>query len=99
MLSSIAYGGSVAASGLTAGTAVPASVLPFILRGVNLLGIDSVACPMEERIQIWERMASDLKPERLDALVDREITLTGLPAALEDILQSNTRGRILVRLS
>ncbi|MNP83766.1 putative quinone oxidoreductase YhfP [compost metagenome] len=54
---------------------------------------------MEERIQIWERMASDLKPERLDALVDREITLTGLPAALEDIRQSNTRGRILVRLS
>ncbi|QQZ59406.1 acryloyl-CoA reductase [Paenibacillus sonchi] len=99
LLSKIAYGGSVAASGLTAGTAVPATVLPFILRGVSLLGIDTVACPIEQRIQIWERMASDLKPERLDALVDREVTLTELPAALEDILASNTRGRVLVRLS
>ncbi|OKP66821.1 quinone oxidoreductase [Paenibacillus sp. P3E] len=99
VLSKIAYGGSVAASGLTAGTSVPTTVLPFILRGVSLLGIDSVACPMEQRIQIWDRMGSDLKPELLDALVDREVTLTDLPAALEDILKSNTRGRVLVRLS
>ncbi|MNR62590.1 putative quinone oxidoreductase YhfP [compost metagenome] len=54
---------------------------------------------MKERIQIWDRMASDLKPEQLDALVDREITLAELPVALEDILKSNTRGRVLVRLS
>lgn len=99
VLSKIAYGGSVAASGLTAGTSVPTTVLPFILRGVSLLGIDSVACPMEQRIQIWDRMGSDLKPEQLDVLVDREVTLTDLPAALEDILKSNTRGRVLVRLS
>ncbi|MBW4083111.1 acryloyl-CoA reductase [Paenibacillus sp. S150] len=99
MLSKITYGGSVAASGLTAGTAVATTVLPFILRGVSLLGIDSVACPMEQRIQIWDRMASDLKPEQLDNLVDREIAIAELPAALEDILKSNTRGRVLVRLS
>lgn len=99
VLSKIAYGGAVAASGLTAGTAVPTTVLPFILRGVSLLGIDSVSCPAGKRQPIWARMANDLKPDNLDVLVDREITLTELPAALEDILNSNTRGRVLVRLS
>ncbi|ETT63546.1 YhdH/YhfP family quinone oxidoreductase [Paenibacillus sp. FSL R7-277] len=99
VLSKIAYGGAVAASGLTAGTAVPTTVLPFILRGVSLLGIDSVACPMEKRAKLWQRMAGDMKPEVLDTLVDREISLTELPATLQDILQSGTRGRVLVRLS
>lgn len=99
VLSKITYGGAVAASGLTAGTAVPTTVLPFILRGVSLLGIDSVSCPAEKRADIWKRMASDMKPEVLEQLVDREITLDKLPAALADILKSNTRGRVLVRLS
>ncbi|MRN52660.1 acryloyl-CoA reductase [Paenibacillus monticola] len=99
ILSKIAYKGSVAASGLTAGTSVPTTVLPFILRGVNLLGIDSVLCPMDTRLQVWERMAADLKPEHLENLVDREVTLNDLPEALADILKSNTRGRVLVRLS
>ncbi|MEK4007541.1 acrylyl-CoA reductase family protein [Paenibacillus sp. FSL H3-0333] len=99
VLSKITYGGAVAASGLTAGTAIPTTVLPFILRGVSLLGIDSVACPMEKRAKLWQRMAGDMKPEVLDTLVDREISLTELPAALQDILQSGTRGRVLVRLS
>ncbi|NOU82402.1 acryloyl-CoA reductase [Paenibacillus sp. LMG 31459] len=99
VLSKIAYGGAVAASGLTAGTAVPTTVLPFILRGVSLLGIDSVSCPAEKRAKLWQRMAGDMKPAVLEKLVDREITLKELPAALEDILKSNTRGRVLVRLS
>lgn len=99
VLSKIAYGGAVAASGLTAGTAVPATVMPFILRGVSLLGIDSVSCPAGKRLEMWNRMANDLKPAALEQLVDREITLSDLPAALTDILQSNTRGRVLVRLS
>lgn len=99
VLSKIAYGGAVAASGLIAGTAVPTTVLPFILRGVSLLGIDSVACPMEIRAKLWQRMAGDMKPAVLDTLVDREISLTELPAALQDILQSGTRGRVLVCLS
>lgn len=99
VLSKIAYGGAVAASGLTAGTAVPTTVLPFILRGVSLLGIDSVACPMEKRAKLWQRMAGDMKPVVLETLVDREISLSELPAALQDILQSGTRGRVLVRLS
>lgn len=99
VLSKITYGGSVAASGLTAGTAVPTTVLPFILRGVSLLGIDSVSCRMELRMKIWERMATDLKPDSLETLVDREIPLSELPTALEDILKSDTKGRVLVRLS
>ncbi|QUL57280.1 acryloyl-CoA reductase [Paenibacillus tritici] len=99
VLSQIAYGGAVAASGLTAGTAVPTTVLPFILRGVSLLGIDSVSCPIGTRTKLWQRMAGDMKPAVLDTLVDREISLNELPAALGDILRSHTRGRVLVRLS
>lgn len=99
ILSKISYRGSVAASGLTGGTSVPTTVLPFILRGVNLLGIDSVECPTELRSKVWARMASDLKPAQLDALVDREVTLSELPQALEDILQGNLKGRVLVRIS
>ncbi|AIQ12561.1 acrylyl-CoA reductase family protein [Paenibacillus durus] len=99
ILSKIAYRGSVAVSGLTGGTKVPATVLPFILRGVNLLGIDSVFCPAGLRLKVWERMAGDLKPANLEALVDREVTLDELPQALADILKSNTRGRVLVKVS
>lgn len=98
VLSKIAYGGSAAVSGLTGGTSVPATVLPFILRGVNLLGIDSVMCPADVRVQLWEQMASSWKPDVLEALVDREAGLGELPAALGDILQSSTRGRVLVKL-
>lgn len=63
IISKIIYGGSVAVSGLTGGGAVPTSVFPFILRGVNLLGIDSVYCPMGIRQKLWERIATDLKPK------------------------------------
>lgn len=98
ILSCISYGGSVAASGLTGGTAVPATVMPFILRGVSLLGIDSVFCPASRRQKLWERMAGDWKPGQLELLVDREISLRHLPQALADITQSRTLGRIVVRL-
>ncbi|TVX99803.1 acryloyl-CoA reductase [Cohnella terricola] len=96
ILSKIIYGGSVAVSGLTGGIGVPTTVLPFILRGVNLLGIDSVYCPAERRVNSWNRMVQDLKPEHLETLVDREVSLQGLQEALSDILKSNTHGRILV---
>lgn len=98
VLSKISYGGSVAVSGLTGGTSVPTTVLPFILRGVNLLGIDSVFCPAERRLKLWDRMAGDLKPHNLETLVDREVSLHELPQALSDILRSKTKGRILVRV-
>ncbi|RAU99524.1 acryloyl-CoA reductase [Paenibacillus sp. YN15] len=99
VLSRIAYRGAVAVSGLTGGTAVPASVLPFILRGVSLLGIDSVMCPAAEREELWKLMANSWKPEQLDKLVNREVTLAELPQTLADILRSATRGRVLVRLA
>jgi putative YhdH/YhfP family quinone oxidoreductase len=99
ILSKLAYGGAVAASGLTGGTKLPATVLPFILRGVSLLGIDSVYCGREKRIKLWERMATDLKPDHLDHLLDREVSLHELPDALRDILQSRTLGRIVVTLT
>jgi putative YhdH/YhfP family quinone oxidoreductase len=99
ILSKIEYGGSVAASGLTGGTEVPTTVLPFILRRVSLLGIDSVYCSAETRANLWKRMAQDLKPEQLESLVDREVSLQELPEALSDILKSRTRGRILVHVA
>lgn len=63
------YGAAVAASGLTGGTSIPTSVMPFILRGVALLGIDSVQTPMDTRREVWKRIASDLKPKGLKASV------------------------------
>lgn len=99
IISCIAYGGSVAASGLTGGTAVPTTVMPFILRGVNLLGIDSVFCPADRRLKLWELMAGTWKPHKLEQLVDREVTLPDLPQALADILQSKTLGRIIVNVN
>lgn len=99
LLGQITYGGSVAVSGLAGGTAIPATVLPFILRGVNLLGIDSVLCPMERRQKLWLRMADDLKPADLERLVHREVSLAELPEALADALLAKTHGRVIVRMS
>jgi acrylyl-CoA reductase (NADPH) len=96
-LKRIHYGGSVAASGLTGGSALPATVLPFILRGVNLLGIDSVMTPIDRRRAVWERIASDLKPVGL-AAIGHDITLGGLDAALTAILQGEATGRSVVDL-
>jgi acrylyl-CoA reductase (NADPH) len=98
LLSQIQYGGSVAVSGLTAGTKLPTTVFPFILRGVNLLGIDSVNCPMETRIKIWNRLATDFKPKNLEGLIQQEVTLDQLPAVLPTLLKGQARGRILVKL-
>ncbi|QHS21943.1 acryloyl-CoA reductase [Virgibacillus sp. MSP4-1] len=98
VLSQIQYGGSVAVSGLTAGTKVPTAVFPFILRGVNLLGIDSVYCPMETRQKIWEHLASDFKPDSFEPFVQQEVTLEELPAVLPDLLEGKARGRTLVKV-
>lgn len=99
ILSKITYGGSVAVSGLTGGGPVPTSVFPFILRGVNLLGIDSVYCPMEIRKKVWNRMAAELKPENLLQSIQKEITLEELPENLPILLKAQARGRILVKIS
>lgn len=93
VLSTTQYGGSVALSGLTAGTAVSTTVLPFILRGINLLGIDSVYCPMESRRKVWKRLAGDFKPQELNESIVNDIRLEGLPDVLTDILGGKVRDR------
>ena len=98
ILSKVKYGGSVAVSGLTGGGAVPTSVFPFILRGVNLLGIDSVYCPMEKRKNIWNRLATDLKPADMNDFLFKEVSLEELPQELPTILKGGIIGRILVRV-
>ncbi|MGG3571760.1 acryloyl-CoA reductase [Bacillus gobiensis] len=99
VLSQLQYGGAVAVSGLTAGTKVPTSVFPFILRGIKLLGIDSVYCPMETRLKVWERLATDLKPANLENFIHQEVTLHELPETLPSLLKGQVRGRTLVKIS
>jgi acrylyl-CoA reductase (NADPH) len=90
------YGGAVATCGLTGGTPVPTTVFPFILRAVSLLGIDSVQCPMPLRQAIWQRLATDWKPTRLDAIISREVSLDDLPEVTAAILKGAVQGRVLV---
>ncbi|MBX0356833.1 acryloyl-CoA reductase [Halobacillus sp. Nhm2S1] len=97
VLSNTKYGGAVAVSGLTAGVEVPTTVFPFILRGVNLLGIDSVYCPKDLREKLWTRMATDLKPDDLGE-IEKEVSLKELPDTLSDILQGKVRGRTVVNI-
>ncbi|TVY10894.1 NADPH:quinone oxidoreductase family protein [Paenibacillus cremeus] len=98
IVSSLRYGGSVAVSGLTGGFEVPTTVYPFILRGVNVLGIDSVYCPADVRRVIWQRLAGDLKPRQLLESIGQEITLTDLPDKLQEILKGTVRGRTVVKI-
>lgn len=97
VIGSLQYGGAVAASGLTGGRGLSTTVLPFILRGVALLGVDSVQYPLDLRTALWERLAGDLRPAGLEELVAEEIELDGLDRALAAILRSEMRGRALVR--
>jgi len=97
VLKKIDYGGSVAASGLTGGGSLPTTVMPFILRGVNLLGIDSVLLPMDRRRETWRRIATDLKPTGLDR-IGHEIGLDDLDGILTGILDGAVTGRNVVNL-
>ncbi len=89
--------GAVAASGLTGGAELSTTVFPFILRGVALLGVDSVQTPIERRRAIWERLATDLRPRDLDGLAAGEVGLDGLEPVLDAILAGQLKGRTLVR--
>ena len=91
------YGGSIAAFGNTGGFNLNTTVLPFILRGVNLLGIDSVYCPMGLRRDLWQRLASAYKPTRLLSHIGQEVSFEELPAALERILKGRARGHTVVK--
>jgi acrylyl-CoA reductase (NADPH) len=91
----VKYGGAVAACGLAQGADFPATVMPFILRGVRLLGVDSVMAPKAARLRAWERLARDLDPALID-VIGAEIGLGEAVAAASDLLAGNVRGRIIV---
>lgn len=95
---SMQYRGVVAACGLAGGMDFPATVAPFILRGVTLAGVDSVMCPRWERIAAWERLAHDLDPSKLD-LIGATISLEEAPGCADDIMAGRLRGRVVVDLS
>ncbi len=89
--------GSIAAIGLAAGIELNTTVMPFILRGISLLGINSADCPHALRCKIWQRLATDLHPKHLDDIVDRVIHLEQLPEVFDEMLAGEVRGRILVQ--
>lgn len=91
----VKYGGAVAACGLAQGADFPATVMPFILRGVRLLGVDSVMAPKAARLRAWERLARDLDPALID-VIGTEIGLGEAVAAASDLLAGKVRGRIIV---
>lgn len=97
LLAATSYGGAVSACGLAGGMDLPASVAPFILRGISLLGIESVYMPMKRRLQAWERLARDLDPKVL-ASMTRMISLKDVRQAAEDILAGRVRGRLVVEM-
>jgi acrylyl-CoA reductase (NADPH) len=95
VLGQMKYGASVAAVGLAGGAGLPATVIPFLLRGVNLLGIDSVMQPYDNRLRAWGRIARDLPMDKLEAMV-QPATLADLPRLGAEILKGQVRGRVVV---
>ncbi len=98
VLTQMKYRGSVAACGLAGGSDLTSTVIPFLLHGVKLLGIDSVMCPQEERKAIWARLARDLPLDKLDAIT-QTIKLEALPGWGAKILKGGVRGRVVVEIS
>jgi len=95
ILTQLNYRASVAACGLAGGSDLPATVIPFLLRGVSLLGIDSVMCPREERIEAWQRLVRDLPLDRLERMT-QTLPLSALPDLAPQILKGGVRGRIVI---
>src|SRR5204863_7096562 len=98
VLTQLKYRASVAACGLAGGGDLPASVVPFLLRGINLLGIDSVLCPREERVKAWNRLARDLPLAKLERMTET-VSLADVPALAPRILKGEVRGRVVIDLS
>jgi acrylyl-CoA reductase (NADPH) len=98
VLAGTRYGGAVAACGLAQGMDLPASVAPFILRGVTLAGVDSVMAPMPARLEAWARLGRDLAPATLDAIAETR-PLADAPALAEDIVASKVRGRVVLTVA
>ena len=98
VLGQLKYGAAVSAVGLAGGTSLPASVIPFLLRGVKLIGIDSVMKPYEDRVTAWNRIASDLPMEKLESMI-LEATLEDVPRLGAEILKGGIKGRVVVDLN
>jgi putative YhdH/YhfP family quinone oxidoreductase len=90
--------GNIASCGLAGGMKLQTTVMPFIIRGVALLGIDSPSCPLPIRKAVWKRLASDWKPRHLDTIATREVSLDGIAGAFDGMLQGGSVGRTVVRL-
>lgn len=97
VLGQMKYGASVAAVGLAGGMQLPATVIPFLLRGVNLLGIDSVMQPYENRLRAWQRIVTDLPMDKLEAMI-QPATLADLPDLGPAILKGQVKGRVVVEI-
>lgn len=97
VLAQTRYGGTVTACGLAGGMDLPASVAPFILRGVTLAGVDSVMAPREKRLEAWERLARDLDPATLDSMSETR-SVKDAPALAEEILAGKLRGRVVLTI-
>jgi NADPH2:quinone reductase len=91
--------GSIASVGLAGGTELRTTVMPFILRGVNLLGINSVLTPRETRLAVWKRIATDLRPARLDRICTKTVAFDELPAQFDDYLKGRVTGRTVVKIA
>ncbi len=91
--------GSIAAVGLTAGVDLHTTVMPFILRGIGLLGINSAGCPQPLRGELWHRLASDLRPRHLEQIVSEVVRLEEVPAMFGRMLRGETSGRVVVDLA
>ena len=98
MASTMKVGGCIASIGLAAGTALNTTVLPFILRGVSLLGVDSVNCPMPLRQEVWRRLAGDMRPAHLKEIT-RTIPFAELPSVFDKFIGAQIRGRVVVDLN
>ena len=95
----VKFWGNIASIGLAASPELKTTVLPFILRGVSLLGINSVYTPRPLRLAVWQRLATDLKPRHLDSIVTRTIDFDALPSAFGDYLKAGVTGRTVVRIA
>ena len=98
MASTMKVGGCIASIGLAASTALSTTVLPFILRGVSLLGVDSVNCPMPVRQEVWRRLAGDMRPAHLKEIT-RTIPFAELPSVFDKFISAQIRGRVVVDLN
>ena len=92
------YGGAVAACGLAQGMDLPTTVMPFILRGVSLLGVDSVMAPLVKRQRAWDFLALHLDAAKLESMVE-EVPLEGAIAKAQELMDGKVRGRVVVRIA